>query len=408
MSVHKLHFVFAPVGSHGDVFPVCGIARELQAMGHSVRVVGEELFRPAVEAKGLSFLGYGTPERLRHVLADERLWNGNESFLAESVTAVSIKPHFDAIEAAVRRHGERTVVVASAHAVGALWAAQHFGIKSVGVISAPPMVSMSVLPCAPADIALRAAFHAAGLPALPKAATDAGRLIFGGFVLEFDFLLEMFPRWFDTRPKKRPDNILQGTFPTEGAEEVVAEVQAFAAEAPAPWVFFPGTGGALSAARPDFLALAQEVTTRTGRRAVLIDGSLDVKFRRLSPAVAATPITNFSALLPLARGLFHHGGVGATSQALATGRAQVVVPVAFDQPSNAHWVAHAGCGVRCKPAELSVERMSALLDEAEAVAPDHLHGYANRLASEGASAGLATRLLEALDARRPTAAKVGT
>ena len=46
----------------------------------------------------------------------------------------------------------------------------------------------------------------------------------------------------------------------------------------------------------------------------------------------------FSQLLPHAAVLVHHGGIGTTSQALAAGVAQLVMPMAHDQFDNAQRV----------------------------------------------------------------------
>src|SRR5262245_3262881 len=42
-----------------------------------------------------------------------------------------------------------------------------------------------------------------------------------------------------------------------------------------------------------------------------------------------------SALFPRAEAVVHSGGIGTLAQALAAGRPQLIVPVAFDQPDNA-------------------------------------------------------------------------
>jgi UDP:flavonoid glycosyltransferase YjiC (YdhE family) len=43
----------------------------------------------------------------------------------------------------------------------------------------------------------------------------------------------------------------------------------------------------------------------------------------------------YSAVFPRAAAVVHSGGIGTLAQALASGKPQLIVPVAFDQPDNA-------------------------------------------------------------------------
>lgn len=57
----------------------------------------------------------------------------------------------------------------------------------------------------------------------------------------------------------------------------------------------------------------------------------------------------FSALLPRAAAIVHHGGIGTTAHALAAGIPQLVVPRIYDQPDNAGHVRRLGVGDRLGP-----------------------------------------------------------
>jgi len=183
--------------------------------------------------------------------------------------------------------------------------------------------------------------------------------------------------------------MLAGTFPLKSSRDIVEEAQRFAEDGPAPWVFSPGTGGTLRKACPNFNDLVREACERSGRRGILLDRTQAEPFRRYSDWVAGVRFTNLDALLPLARGLLHHGGIGGTSQALVHGIPQIVVPVSFDQPGNAAWLDAAGVAVTCPPSELSLERLLALLAAAEALPVEPRQRYAEQLRREGGAAGLA-------------------
>ena len=53
------------------------------------------------------------------------------------------------------------------------------------------------------------------------------------------------------------------------------------------------------------------------------------------PTVRAFDYLPYSAVFPRALAIVHSGGIGTLAQALAAGRPQLIVPVAFDQPDNA-------------------------------------------------------------------------
>ena len=74
----------------------------------------------------------------------------------------------------------------------------------------------------------------------------------------------------------------------------------------------------------------------------------------------------FSALLPRAAALVHHGGIGTLAQGLAAGRPHLVMPMAFDQFDNAARLVRLGVGRVLRPRRFTgpavARELAALLD----------------------------------------------
>jgi len=93
-----------------------------------------------------------------------------------------------------------------------------------------------------------------------------------------------------------------------------------------------------------FFQVSAEVCRITGRRALFLtqySGQLPTPLPNGSRHYDYVP---FSAVLPHAAVLVHHGGIGTTAQAIAAGIPQLVVPSTHDQPDNAMRIRRLGLG----------------------------------------------------------------
>src|SRR5262249_53438114 len=74
---------------------------------------------------------------------------------------------------------------------------------------------------------------------------------------------------------------------------------------------------------------------RLDMRGVLISAAEKQLPEETPLSVRAFTYAPFNALLRHSRAIVHHGGIGTAAQAMRAGIAQVVVPMAYDQPDNA-------------------------------------------------------------------------
>jgi UDP:flavonoid glycosyltransferase YjiC (YdhE family) len=112
-----------------------------------------------------------------------------------------------------------------------------------------------------------------------------------------------------------------------------AELDAFLAAGEPPLVFALDSSAVLVA--DDFWRHAIEAARRLDRRALLITGAPPEELGALPSSIRAFRYLPYSAAFSHAAAVVHSGGIGTLAQALAAGRPQLIVPVAFDQPDNA-------------------------------------------------------------------------
>ncbi|HLL88375.1 MAG TPA: nucleotide disphospho-sugar-binding domain-containing protein, partial [Tepidisphaeraceae bacterium] len=100
---------------------------------------------------------------------------------------------------------------------------------------------------------------------------------------------------------------------------------------------------------------------RLGRRGLLLTRFAEQVPTDLPPGVIHVPFAPFSQLLPRCAALVHHGGIGTTSQGLAAGVPQLVMPMSHDQPDNALRVMRLGVGDALAPRWFTGRRVAARL-----------------------------------------------
>jgi len=221
-------------------------------------------------------------------------------------------------------------------------------------------------------------------------------------------VLAMFPSWFaPPRGDWPPSTCLTG-FPLWDARDMpvsvlpesteatpsAGELEAFLANGEAPVVV---TAGSAAATLHQFFAESVRALQALHRRALLVTNFAQQLPSGLPSTILATGYVPFSAVLPRAALIIHHGGIGTVAQAVAAGIPQLMVPRAFDQFDNAARIERLGLGrtlaAGCYRAAAAAAVIREMLQDEPMRA--RCRSYAGRIDS-AAALGTACGRLEAL------------
>jgi len=353
--------VFATFGSLGDLHPYVAVSRELARRGQRPLIATFEEYRGAVETAGIKFAPmrpsmsvFGDQTAMMERLIDP--WRGPELMVREMFMPRLRDSYRDLADAC---RGADLLVTHPLTFAGPLLA-QKEGLRWASTALAPmtlfseidpplfpaaPMLAWArTLGVAPYRLMFRIPramvwrweqplreFRAElGLPATKTIAQFEGQ-----FSPRLN--LALFSPVLAAPQLDWPANTRVCGFPRyDGAQldpRTQAELEAFLASGAPPIVFGLGSSAVMIAG--DFWHAAIAATRRIGRRAVLLTGKPPEDLGSLPRDVKAFQYLPYSAVFPRAAAIVHQGGIGTLAQALAAGRPQLVVPVAFDQPDNA-------------------------------------------------------------------------
>lgn len=370
-------------GSAGDLHPMLALGQGLRARGHAVTLLTNPMFAGAAAAAGLDFAGAGEAQHQHDTIGHPKLWHPIDGFgvMWRYLLRPALLPTYERLSELAA--SGPCVVVANPVAMGARIAQEKLGLPLITAYTAATMLRSI---CDPMTLAqwrvprwVPAGWRRAAwswldrhkLEPLVRPDLDAlrGKLglaplqasVFGTWMHSPQAGVTLFPRWFAPAASDWPSQVVQAGFPLydEGAPRELPEGLAdFLDAGPAPVVFMPGTARAAAA---DFFAAALHACEQTGQRGLLL-GAVPADLR-LPPTVRAAGYLPFGWLLPRARALVHHGGIGSCAQALRAGIPQLVVPHAYDQFDNAMRLEHLGVGVGLPHGPRALEAMGNRLKE---------------------------------------------
>ena len=383
--------VFATFGSLGDLHPYVAVSRELARRGQRPLIATFEEYRDAVTAAGIEFAPmrpsmsvFGDKTAMMERLIDP--WRGPELMVREMFMPRLRDSYRDLADAC---RGADLLVTHPLTFAGPLLA-QKEGLRWASTALSPMTMFSAIDPSQfPAaswmlwvrkigvtpyrwifsipramvwrwEQPLREFRAELGLPP-----TDAIAQFEGQFSPRLHLAL-FSPVLAAPQPDWPANTLVCGFARYDGApldSHTHAELEAFLAAGAQPIVFGLGSSAVMVAG--DFWHAAIAATLRIGRRAILLTGKPPEDLGSLPRDVMAFQYLPYSAVFPRAAAIVHQGGIGTLAQALAAGRPQLIVPVAFDQPDNARRTAALGVArslpFRKATADAMARELSALL-----------------------------------------------
>lgn len=377
--------VTAP-GSLGDVNPMLGIARSLQARGRRILFLAAEPYLHLAERAGLQTQILTTREDFNDLVRDPNIWHPRRGpqLLLDKMLGELLNPHYEWL----LQHcvpGETLLVSHFLDFAGRVFRDRFPTTRLVTVVlapvlfrslTAPPRVTRWGIECRLPQSLLRAAYWCADRfidalalqhinPLRRRIGLQPVHRIMKDWWLSPDLAIALFPDWFSVPLSDLPEQLRTVGFPlTDSADCVAPEVDQqlqqilarFNGEKPV--VFAPGS--AHFQARP-FLTIAAEACRRLNLPAILISPNPQEVPAELPSNIATAQYLPFSKVFPAARAVVHHGGVGTTSHCFVAGVPQIVLPMAFDQFDNAQRVGKLACGSWMSMRSISVGTIQAHL-----------------------------------------------
>ena len=372
-----MHFIFSPLGSAGDVYPMLGIAIELRQRGHEITFLVNGYFRELVERHGLPWVELGTREEFLAAVNHPDLWKPLRSF--NYLFHRGIEPFFGKQYAAVAEHAKSagSVVIASCLGFGARIAQEKLNLPLVTLHLQPAVlwsdVEPPVFPILAGPRWLKGVLYRLGewlvidrtaCPCVNRFREELGLPPMRRTTRWWhspQCVVCLFPPWFAPPQPDWPANLVQADFPLWEERDDASlspEVEAFLQAGTRPVVFTPGSANVFAG---DFFRAAVEACHELGERGILLTRFAEQVPTDLPAGVRHFPYVPLSQLLPRCAALVHHGGIGTMSQALAAGVPQLLMPLAYDQLDNASRVRRLGVGDWLRPSRFRGPAVAARL-----------------------------------------------
>jgi rhamnosyltransferase subunit B len=343
------------IGSAGDVHPFVGLGMALRERGHRVKILTNPHFQPLVERVGLEFVPLGTAEEFDRVREDPNLWDKRKGFeTVFKLIMAGMRPAYDVL----MEHyvpGE-TVVAASSLGFAPRCAQDKYNIP-LATVHLQPAIFRSTIEPPKLPGMFMPQWYPRGLKRFVYALSDwlvIDRLVeppLNAFRAELGLapvrhplrdwwhspqrVIGLFPDWYGRPQEDWPPQTKLTGFPLydeRGVSDMPGDVAEFLAAGDPPVIFTPGSAMHHAEA---FFEQSVKACVELNCRGILLSRYAGHVPANLPGNVRHVPYAPFSQLLPKVAVLVHHGGIGTSAQAMASGVKQLVVPFSHDQFDNA-------------------------------------------------------------------------
>ncbi|MGN6363818.1 glycosyltransferase [Asticcacaulis taihuensis] len=361
--------ILCTMGTRGDALPFVALSQELGRRGLNVTLLANANWRGLAGEAGAGF----------HAIAPKdpsQSGRDDNAFFVDS-TLPAFRKSFDYVAERARQN-RRILLVYRANMLGMESAAEKYGLRHIKIALQPSSIKSLARPPWPMTSLVEGRFagvmRKAVVPVLYQLVEwrrghyrhrnkfratlglpphKLGRM---GAQTE-DLTLLFAPKWFAMPAEDWPGNLRCTGFLFHDRDATDPAIDAFVANHGAPLVFTPGSG--VSNVAPFFKKALQICEAGNFPGIFLSPQPFDME----TPQVPVLKIdfAELSAVLPKARLLAHHGGIGTTAQALRAGIPQIIVPDRFDQPDNAIRIAKLGLGAAILKDEQTPEEWATLI-----------------------------------------------
>lgn len=370
--------IVATYGTSGDMLPFVTLAQGLHERGHRVLMLVPAFQEAVPRSAGVPFQVFGAQEEGQALMGDSDLSNAHKAWGA---IWKYLAPHLGAMRGLIQNLPSHETCVVLCHPILVPMAALARPIRpsmrivaaylapsnlcsSHDMVTAGPLLIPPWVPLAWLDALWKLIhkwFDSVMLPSLNAARTQYGLPPISHFFQHLlkapDASVGLFPKWFAPRQPDWPQCFLEGDFvsaPIRTGHTLPPEVERFLSDGEPPIIFTPGTGHQHAAL---YFSIALAALKRLGRRGVFITPHVAQLPARLPSDIISQAYAPFTALLPRAAAVVHHGGIGTMAEAFRAGIPQLVVPFAFDQFDNGFRAKRLGVADVLLAKRLSVGRM---------------------------------------------------
>jgi rhamnosyltransferase subunit B len=392
--------LFVGFGSLGDICPLLAVAEKMKRI-HEVVFLANEYFRDFVEQRGLAFHSIGKVEdQLSARESEQSTGETREGRIHrfDNVIGKSFAPAFDYIGQLVQT-GRKPVVISHGNLSPAALACEAFNVPLILTYYSPSHIlhndedsvqffnfyrrkewfvryieapwrklrHQMNFEVGPLYNQYRTSLGLRPLPGVLKGKllklTD--RRPFGPPI---PLQIALLPRWFCEPIDSKLAQVKFVGFaflsPRRGPPD--PELEAFLSKHPRPIVFTPGT--AVEDVR-GFCEHIIPICRKLGAPGIFAAKHGKAAFDSL-PKADDVPLlflehADFDSLLPRARCLIHHGGIGTIAQAIRAGIPQILRPRMYDQPANGIRVMSYGLGGSLAPSHFRAEIVANVLAHIE-------------------------------------------